>query len=267
MSNPVFNQSPAFNGRAATLAPESTVTAEQLDAMYASPAAGPAQTGRLTYDDVIVKTAGLLAVVAGTGAASWSLTPQMPWLWIVGAVVGLVLGLVNAFKRQPSPALICVYAAFEGLFVGGISRFYEAWTSGVVIQALAATAAVFVAVLILFANGKVRASGKFTKIFMVAMFGYLLFALINFALVMTGVLPGFGMYQSNIAGIPIALGIGILVVIMAAYSFVLDFDAIKQGVQQGAPRAYAWTAAFGLLVTVVWLYLELLRLLSILRDN
>jgi uncharacterized YccA/Bax inhibitor family protein len=269
MTNPVFNRSPEFNSpRGTTVVPapqpdNPTLSADQLQAMYQGPTAGPVQTGRLTYDDVIVKTVGMLGLLVVSGAATWFLAPG---LWMVGAVVGLVLGLVNCFKRNPSPALISIYAVAEGMFLGGISKFYESVWDGVVVQAIGATAAVFIAVLVLFAFGKVRASAKMTKIVLVAMVAYLLFSLINVALVWGGVLPGFGMYQMRVAGIPLALGIGVIVVLLGSYSLVMDFDSIKNGVQQGAPAKFAWSAAFGLLVTLVWLYLELLRLLAIFRD-
>ncbi|MCL2802541.1 MAG: Bax inhibitor-1/YccA family protein [Micrococcales bacterium] len=279
MTNPVFARNQAFNPRpvatmgrqanpaAAQQAPaaaQTTLAAEQLQAMYTAPAAGAAQTGRITYDDVIVKTAGLLAVVVILGAATWMVAPQ---LWPIGAIAGLVLAFVNIFKREPSPALILAYAACQGVFLGGISKFYEEYTAGVVVQALAATGAVFGVTLALFASGKVRASGRATKIFFIAFAGYIVFALINLVLVLTGAVDGFGMYQYKVAGIPLALVVGILVVLIGAYSFVLDFEAVKVAVESGQPRKLAWTAAFAMMVTIVWLYLELLRIIAILRNN
>jgi uncharacterized YccA/Bax inhibitor family protein len=232
--------------------------------MYANPSAGPLQTDRLTYDDVIVKTAGLLGVLIVAGAVAWVF---MPGLWMVGMGVGLVLGLVNAFKRDPSPPLILAYAVAEGLFLGGISKFYNTFWDGVVIQAVAATLAVFAMVLVLFSSGKIRASGKLARMAMIAMGGYFIFGLINLALVWTGVLPAWGAYSATIGGIPIGLAISLFAILLAAYSFVMDFDAIQTAVRTGAPRRFAWSAAFGLTVTLVWLYLEILRLLAILRSN
>ena len=243
---------------------QSTISANQLQAMYAAPTAGPASTGRITYDDVIAKTAGLLALVILAGAATWVFIPR---LWMVGAPVGFVLALVNIFKKKISPTLISLYALAMGVFVGGISRFYEAAFDGVVLQAVGATLAVFLATLGLFASGKVRASGRVTKVFLIALVGYVLFTLINCILVWTGVLPGFGVYSYTIMGIPASLFIGVLVVLLGAYSFVLDFESIKFAVEQGAPRIVAWQAGFGLLVTIIWLYLELLRIIGASRSN
>jgi uncharacterized YccA/Bax inhibitor family protein len=182
-------------------------------------------------------------------------------------IVGFILALVNIFKKKPSPALVLSYAAVEGVFVGGISMFFSQWYEGIVTQAVLGTLAVVGITLALFASGKVRASRKATKVFLVAMLGYVAFSLINMVLMLTGVTSGmFGLRSVEIFGIPLGAIIGVLVIVMAAYSLVLDFTSIKVGVERGAPRVYGWTAAFGIMVTVVWLYLEVLRLLAILRD-
>lgn len=275
MSNPVFNNSAIFGepkrGRGTVVQPTpygyapgaaAAPTAATLEQMYGGPTATPRDTGRLTYDDVIMKTAGLFAVLLVTGAISWMLTPQMPGLFFIGMIVGLVLGLVNAFKKTPSPALILAYAAAEGLFLGGISFLFEAQWQGIVLQAVLATAATFVACLALFRSGKVRVTPKFTRWLIVAMGGYLLFSLVNLVLTWTGVLDGWGMRSG-----PFGVIIGLVAVGLASMSLIVDFDSIKRGVEQGAPAKFAWTAAFGLVVTLVWLYLEFLRLLAILRGD
>jgi uncharacterized YccA/Bax inhibitor family protein len=237
------------------------VDAATLDQMYGAPAATTAQTKRLTYDDVIIKTGGLLALLVVVGAATWVLAPG---LFIVGAIVGLVLGLVNAFKKTPSPALITAYVVAQGVFVGGISAFYEAEFNGIVGQAVLATLAVFASALFLFRSGRVRVTPKFTRILMVGMVGYLAYSVINLVLMLFGVGGGeYGPLRSGLLGVVV----GLVAVGLAAMSLVLDFDSIKRGVEQGVPAKFAWSAAFGLIVTLVWLYLELLRLLSILRGD
>ncbi|MCC7128646.1 MAG: Bax inhibitor-1/YccA family protein, partial [Microbacteriaceae bacterium] len=120
----------------------------------------------------------------------------------------------------------------------------------------------------LFASGKVRASAKATKVFMIAMIGYLAFSVINLVLMWTGInTQPWGMRSIEILpGVPLGVVLGILVILLCAYSLVMDFDSIKVGVERGAPRIYGWSAAFGIMVTVVWLYLEILRLLAIMRD-
>jgi uncharacterized YccA/Bax inhibitor family protein len=255
----------------------------QLEGMYAAPAAGAIETDRMSVEDTVWKTVGLFAVLLVTAVGGWlwtmaPVTAQNPSPtivpWIVGMLGGFVLSLAVIFgsRKKVRPALIFGYAAFEGLFVGGISAFFEFIWPGIVVQATLATLTVVGVTLALFASGKVRASKRATKIFMIAMIGYLVFSLINLGLMLFNVpIAGgaFGLYSapSFLFGIPWGVIIGIFVVIMAAYSLVLDFDQIQQGVRNGAPRQYAWLGAFGIMVTVVWLYVEILRILAILRGS
>ncbi|MCK2026592.1 MULTISPECIES: Bax inhibitor-1/YccA family protein [Microbacterium] len=262
-------------------------TNAQLEGMYAAPPAGAIETDRMSVEDTVWKTAGLFAILLVTAAVGWVWTlggisaprfdpyggntvNMLPW--IIGALGGFVLAMVITFtsRKTVRPALIFAYAAFEGLFIGGISAFFEVRWPGIVLQATLATIAVVGVTLALFASGKIRASKKATKIFLVAMIGYLVFSLLNLVLMWTNVLPAeqaFGLYSAKIMGIPLGLIIGVLVVIMAAYSLVLDFDQIQQGVRNGAPRKYGWLGAFGIMVTVVWLYVEILRIIAIARGN
>lgn len=258
MSNPVFSRDPMFNGRGAGVA-HATVSAATLDQMYGQPAATTRDTGRMTYDDVIIRTAGMFAVIVVVGAATWMLAPQ---LFFVGLIGGLVLGLVNAFKKTPSPALIMAYAAFEGVFLGGISALFEAQWQGIVIQAILATVATFAACLFLFRSGRVRVTPKFTRWLIIAISGYLVFALTNFVLSFFVASEGFGPLRNG----PFGIIIGLVAVGLASASLIVDFDAIKRGVEAGAPRKLAWRAAFGLTVTLIWLYIEFLRLIAIFRD-
>lgn len=239
------------------------VDASDLDAMYQSPSATTADTKRMTYDDVIIKTGGLLALLVVVAAATWTLVPpaMLGVVMIVGLIGGLVLGLVNAFKRNPSPALIVAYTVFEGAFLGAISLMYNQIADGAVWQAVLGTASVFAVSLFLFRSGKVRVTPKFTRWLMFALLGYALFSLINFVLMMTGVLDGFGMRNG-----PIGVIVGLVAVGLAAASLIVDFDSIKRGVEAGVPAKMAWAAAFGLLVTLIWLYLELLRLVTIISS-
>lgn len=280
MSNPVFNNNAIFGaprrGRSTTIqttpyaghqpmrggvgtAGAAGVDAATLEQMYGGPTATTRDTGRLSYDDVIVKTAGLFVVLLATAVPTWLFAPG---LFVVGMFVGLVLGLVNAFKRNPSPALIVAYAAAQGVFLGGISAYFEARFPGLVMQAVLATFATFAACLVLFRSGKVRVTPKFTRWLLVAMGGYLVFSLVNLALTWTGVLDGWGLRSG-----PFGIIIGLVAVGLASMSLIVDFDSIQRGVQSGAPAKFAWTAAFGLVVTLVWLYLEFLRLLAILRGD
>ncbi|MBF4614247.1 Bax inhibitor-1/YccA family protein [Curtobacterium sp. VKM Ac-1376] len=280
---PGFDQSPAFNAQGANTwggrgagqqqagwgqTPQQAqggMTPEQLQYMYDRPTASPVDTDRMSYEDTIVKTLLAFGVLVVGAVAGWNLPPIV---WIVGAIVGFVLALVNTFKKKPSPGLILTYAFFEGLFVGGISGFYNTAFDGIVPQAVFGTLGVFFVTLLLFRSGKVRATPKATRFFLIAMVGYMAFSLVNIVLMLTGVTQSaFGLMGVTLFGIPLGVIIGIFVVVMAAYSLILDFDQIKTGVERGAPRIYAWTAAFGLIVTLVWLYLEILRILAIIASS
>jgi uncharacterized YccA/Bax inhibitor family protein len=282
MSNPVFSNSAIFGDprrapRQRAGAPAgpvqqasygtSAVTTDPavLEGMYQAPSATTRDTGRLTYDDVVIKTGGLLALLVVTAAATWYLAPGLFW---VGAIVGLVLGLVNAFKKEPSPALIVAYTVAEGVFLGGISYLFQnVYVSGtsaqpIVLQAVIATFATFGAALFLFKSGRVRVTPKFTRWLMVALVGYVAFSVLNF--VLSFFMGGdFGPLRSGWVGV----AVGLVAVGLAAASLIMDFDSIKRGVEQGVPAKFAWSAAFGLIVTLVWLYLEILRILAILQGR
>ncbi|QIK84176.1 Bax inhibitor-1/YccA family protein [Sanguibacter sp. HDW7] len=276
MSNPVFTSSRAFRdpvqqrgNQAQGYDYGTAASAATLENMYAQPSASPVQTNRLTYDDVIVKTGGLLALVVIAAAVSWQLSPSMPGLYIGGAIVGFVLALVNIFKRTPSPALIMGYAAAQGVFLGGLSVFLDTIYPGVAMQALIATVVTFGVVLVGFKSGKLRTSPKLTKMFFIAMISYAAFSLVNLGMMLFGATDSaWGMRSDvSIAGLPLGVIIGAVAVLLASYSLVMDFEQIKHGVEVGVPRNLAWTFAFGLVVTLVWLYVEFLRIFAILSGR
>lgn len=264
LNNPALSRNPAFRA-GTTVAPAATAlaTAEGLQDLYTAPSATSADTDRMTVEDTVVKTALLFAVLLATAVVGWF----FPVLTIPGLVVGLVLGFVNAFKKSPSAPLILAYAAAEGLFVGGISSLFEYLYSGVVMQAVLATLAVFAVMLVLFASGKVRASKKMTKVFLVAIIGYGVFSVANMFFIWFGNSDlAFGWRSATIMGIPLGIIIGIIAVLLAAYSLVLDFEFIKNGVANRAPRKMGWYGAFGLMVTLIWLYIEFLRMFALARE-
>jgi uncharacterized YccA/Bax inhibitor family protein len=278
MSNPTLNRLPYFSDKGGPVqqaqygyqgSAVGGATPDQLAAMYGAPTATPIQTGRMTYDDVLVKTTGMFGVLIVSAAIGWVVTPSVPYLWVGLAFVGLALALINIFKREPSPVLVVAYGVVEGFVVGALSMYYNAYWDGIVLQAVLASLAVFGVTLALFASGKVRASRRASKVWLIAMLGYLVFSLINLVLMATGaVTDPWGLRgQLEIFGIPLGIVLGVVVVIMAAYSFVTDFDLAQRGVRAGAPAKYAWSVAFSILLTMVWLYLEMLRLLAILRNN
>ena len=243
---------------------QQNLSQDQLQDMYNRPAAGPADVGRMTFDDVIVKTAACLGILVAGAAVTLVVGMGLAsLLMMVGVLGGFVLGLVNTFKKQPSPALILAYAGLEGLFLGGLTRILDGMYPGVGLQAVVGTLSVFAVTLLLFKSGKVRATPKAMRFFMIAMVGYALFSIVNLVMMMTGVLDQpFGL-RSGIIGVVI----GILAIGLAAFSLVMDFTSIEAGVRAGAPQRFSWTAAFGLTVTLVWLYVEIIRLLAILRGD
>jgi uncharacterized YccA/Bax inhibitor family protein len=280
-SNPAFSRNAAFRpgqvSRAeleAMYGPNASTTpiaakdnAVTLEQAYDMPAATPGQTGRMTVEDTIIKTILAFAVLIGGAYIGWTFA-SFP-VMIVGLVGGLVLGLVNTFKKVPSPGLIIAYAVLQGIFVGAISMVFNSMWDGIVTQAVIGTLGVIGVTLFLFLSGRFRSSARMTKIVTVAMVGYLVYQVVNMILMATGVTGNaqFGLSSANIMGIPLGLIIGVVVVFLAAYSLVLDFESIKLGAERGVPAVYAWQGAFGIIVTVVWLYLEILRMIAIFRGN
>ncbi|NKX51248.1 Bax inhibitor-1/YccA family protein, partial [Arthrobacter deserti] len=178
----------------------------------------------------------------------------------------------NSFKREPSKGLILAYSVAEGVFVGALSMVIDSMYPGVAPQAVLGTICVFALTLALFKSGKVRATPKAMKFFLIAMVGYLLFSLVNLGLTMFGVLDNqWGMRGMDISimGISIPLGvlIGLVAIGLAAFSLIMDFTSIDEGGKAGVDAKDAWTAAFGLTVTLIWLYVEILRVLAILRGQ
>jgi len=266
MANPAFSTNPAFNGKGVPAIP--TPTAEELQTQFELPSApDPAAAAPMTVDGTVRVSFATFGVLLLGAAIGWITMPLVPFLWIGAAIVGFVLALVNIFKREPSPALILGYAGAQGVFLGAISSLFEFMYPGIVSQAVIATFCVVGVTLALFASGKVRASARATKIFLVAMVGYALFSLVNVGLMLFGVSTDpWGLRTGvEIAGIPLGIILGVLAVLLGAYSLVLDFDFIQKGVANRVPKKYEWTGAFGIMVTVIWLYLEILRLIAIAR--
>jgi uncharacterized YccA/Bax inhibitor family protein len=247
-----------------THAPSSTINANSVNTGYGVPGADAASR-RMTYDDVIVRTGGLLILLVAVAFATWQVAP---FLWPVGMIVGLVFGLINSFKRQPSPVLIVLYTLAQGVFLGGISQAFAGGTfqgeamNSIVFQAVLATIVTFGATLALFRSGKVRVTPKFTRWLIIALVGFMAFQLINMVLVWTGLLAGAGARGGGIG-----LLVGLVAVGLAAASLIVDFDSIKRGVERGAPQKFAWAASFGLMVTLIWLYIEFLRIFAILAGS
>lgn len=234
-----------------------------LEKMYDAPAATGRQAGRMTLDDVVTKTLGLFGVLLVFAAVGWFIGKENQSvgmaLWLGGMFVGLALGFVISFKRVISVPLILAYAVCEGLFIGAASGFFNTVYPGVVAEAVLATLCVFAGMFAGWKFGIIRVTERSRKIFGLMAMGYLLFALVNVALVLTGVIDNpFGVGGNG----PLGIIISVFAVGLASYSLAVDFDSIQRGVAAQLPEKYSWLMAHGLLVSVVWLYIELLRLFA-----
>jgi uncharacterized YccA/Bax inhibitor family protein len=234
----------------------------------------PQQTGRpegvMTFDDVITKTAITLGLVVLVAAAAFFFLP-MQWLMPVSIVAGLAtIGVVIlvAVRRTVPAGLVLLFSVLEGLMVGGISKIFEVYYPGIVVQAVFAT---FVAAGLTLAAYKffnIRVTPKFTKVVAIATVAFVVVILLNFVLALVGVGGGTGLgLRAGVTGEVswLAIGVSALAVVLAVLNLVLDFDYIEKGVQMGAPANQSWKAAFGLTVTLVWLYIEMLRIISYFR--
>ncbi|MFF8284666.1 Bax inhibitor-1/YccA family protein [Streptomyces albus] len=227
---------------------------------YAPPAAPPS-AGRMTMDDVVARTGMTLGLVVVAAAVSW-ITGLSLGLAVGAGLVAMVLGFVQSFKRKPSPALILAYAAFEGLFLGALSNYVNQWVNGAAMQAVLGTMAVFTAVLVLYKTRIIRVTQRFYRFVMAAAIGFVLLMAVNLLFAVFGGGDGLG-FRSGGLGILF----GVIGVVLGALFLALDFKQVEDGIAYGAPKEEAWLSAFGLTLTLVWIYLEFLRLVAILQGD
>ena len=252
-SNPVLGK--AFNQ-------PTTMQVDQLEQSYNAPAASSMRTGRMTLEDVVAKTGFLFAILVVVGALAWSANLGMGAV-LLGFLGGFVLAMVISFSKNIKPGLVIAYAGLEGLALGSLSKAYETVQPGIVSQAVIGTVAAFAGVLVMYRNGTLRATPQFTRAVIGAAIGYFILGLASLIASFFGVGQGYGFYGVSGLGLLLAVaGVG-----LASLFLVLDFDQIEKGVAAGVPEKESWRASFGLMVTVVWLYLEVLRLISILRND
>ena len=214
---------------------------------------------RLTMNDVLVKTAINLGLVVVGAVVAW----YVPVLMLLGLLGGLVLGLMNSFKQKVSPVLVMAYALMEGMMLGGLSAIVNLRYPGTAIQAVLATIVVAGVTLALFANGKIRTTPKLNKIFMIGALSYLGYGLVS---MLTAGIFGSSLNSFSIGGIPLGLVVGLFAVALATYSLLLDFTTTSEAVEAGLPERESWRLAFGLTASLVWLYVEILRVLMYLAS-
>ncbi|MDQ6640929.1 MAG: Bax inhibitor-1/YccA family protein [Actinomycetota bacterium] len=293
-NNPVFSRVAGFNGKN----PQGNVTYPgngQGYAGYGSPSTwstGSATTtarggsgqaydlppthageqGRMTIDTTVQKTGITLGVLVLAAAATWVLTGNpvsdrtalnnLYVLSLVGALGGFALAMVNSFKKVVSPPLVIGYAVLEGVFIGAMSKVFEnIFGGGIVAGAVVGTIAAFAGTLAAYKFFDIKVGNKFRKWVTAAMFGFVGLVMLDFVLSFFKAdigINGFG--PLGLIMSVIGLGLGVLMLI-------LDFDFVERGVEAGLPEQESWRAAFGLTVTIVWIYIELLRILAILRGN
>ena len=271
-SNPVFRSLPKQQGGYAQFGTGVAGATRQVGYQTEPYTTRAPQTGvsrPLTIDDVVTKTGitlGVLSVVAVISyfLVSTNVALAMPFT-LVGALGGLALVLIATFgRKQDNPAIVLSYAALEGLFLGAISFLIANFTvsgtsAGALIgQAILGTIGVFFGMLVVYKTGAIRVTPKFTRMLVAAMIGALVLMLGNFVISMFGSHDGGPLRNGGTTAIIFSL----IMIVIAAFSFLLDFDSADQMIRAGAPEKAAWGVALGLTVTLVWLYLEILRLLS-----
>lgn len=259
-NNPALSRSDW--GRGQRFATFRDASAEDLQRAYDAPAYVPVRERTMTIDDVVVRTLAMLGVVAVAGAVTWAgLGDLGTALVLPAAIVGLVLALIVIFRQVTNPALILSYAAVEGVVLGAVSRVYEQAFGGIVVQAVVATAAVFTGMIVAYRARWIRATPRFTRWLTGALIGVLALMLINLLVGVIGGGDGLGLRTAT----PVGIVFSLVCIAIAALTFVVDFDVIERAARAGAPERFAWYAAFGLVVGLIWLYLEILRLLGYMR--
>ncbi|MFF3309895.1 Bax inhibitor-1/YccA family protein [Streptomyces sp. NPDC002952] len=237
----------------------------QQDLQHGAPQA-PVTTGRMTMDDVVMRSAMTLGTAAVGAILAWTLLPVSSTsygLAVGAAIVAFVLAIVQSFKRKASPALIIGYAAFEGVFLGVISEMFNSRWSGAPFQAVLGTMAVSGATLLIYRAGWIRVTARYARIGMAIAIAFVLVLAVNLLLVAFGVAEDGGLRSMG----PLGAIVGIIAIILGAFFLTLDFKQIEDGIAYGAPREEAWLAAFGLTLTLVWIYLEMLRLVAIFSSS
>jgi uncharacterized YccA/Bax inhibitor family protein len=242
---------------------------------FSSPAAGATAADTMTVGGTVQKTFFLLVLAFASACYTWTQTFRLveadpagtigsvaPWVF-GGAIVGLITAVVICFKQTWAPMLAPVYALAQGLFMGGISAGFEAQYPGIVVQAVGGTFGTLFCLLAAYQSGLIKATENFKLGIVAATGGIAMLYLVMFV----ARLFGFPLFDSLFGSGLIGIGFSVVVVAIAALNLVLDFDFIEQGAERGAPKYLEWYGGFALMVTLVWLYLEILRLLAKLQDR
>ena len=234
------------------------------DKVFSKAAQTSTNASLMTINGTIIKTFLLLGMAILAAAFTWSMTltspsheAVMPWM-LGGLIGGFIMALVISFKPKTAPWTAPIYAALEGLFLGAVSAFFNLMYPGIVITAVAATLLTMLVMLTLYRSRVIRVTNKFRSVMLIAIGSIALFYMARLILSLFGVVLPFGVADTSL----LSIGISIVIVIIAALSLLMDFDFIERGAAMGAPKYMEWYGAFGLMITLVWLYLEILKLLA-----
>jgi uncharacterized YccA/Bax inhibitor family protein len=253
--NPVINQF----GRSA--GGNGIPPAHELQGMFDKPAyTGPRPSDRyMTLDDVVQRTAAMLATILVAGGIAWVAVPDRLFgpVLIVSAIGGAGLGLFMAFTQRVNAVSALVYSVLEGVLLGAVSHAFEQRWHGIVVQAVTGTVLVAAGMLFVYRIGAIRMTPRFTRIVVGATIGVFGLMIVNLIAYLFSS-DGLGLRSGG----PMAVIFSLACIAIAAFNLVLDFDMIEQGIRRGAPQKFAWYASFGLTVTLIWLYIEILRLLG-----
>lgn len=272
-SNPVFARSAEFNGK--TTSPVQTDPSQwQIDLNGGGPPQSSTGERRMTLDSVVEKTGLTLALLTITAAASWFFIGDLAvdanlgkayGFALGGALIGFALSMVNSFKKLISPPLVLAFAVVEGVFVGAFSKIVSGYVGDptIVFQAVLGTLVAFGGTLFAYKFFNIQVTDRFRRVVTIAMFSFVGLMMVNFVLSLTGVFESGGMQGFNTLGLVFSA----IAVVIAVFMLILDFDYVERGVAAGLPERESWRAAFGLTVTLVWLYIEILRILAILRGD
>ncbi|MEV6795041.1 Bax inhibitor-1/YccA family protein [Streptomyces sp. NPDC051320] len=253
-----FNAAPQAGGPAVGTNPYATNP--YATDPYAPPA--PPRTNVMTMDDVVTRTAMTLGTVVLGAVLAWVVLPVTATsfgLAFGSALVAFVFAMVQSFKRKPVPALIFGYAVFEGIFLGVISEMYNSQWSGAPFQAVLGTMAVSAATLFAYKQRWIRVTARYARIGMTIAIAFVIVMMVNLLLVVTGVADHGGLRSFG----PLGLAVGVLAILIGCFFLTLDFKQIEDGIAYGAPREESWLAAFGLTMALVWIYMEMLRIVAI----
>ncbi|MEZ0073405.1 Bax inhibitor-1/YccA family protein [Planotetraspora sp. GP83] len=256
--NPIFSRR-GTAGQQAWSTPAPSV--QQLNDMYGAPSYAPPSERTMTIDDVVVRGSMTLGTLVVSAALAWYFDVGLG-VAVLAGIVGLVLGLIVSFRQSTNPALILGYAVAYGIAIGALSQAYEARFNGIVVQAVLGTMVAFGGTLAVYALKIFRPTPKFTKFVIAAGFGALGLVLINWiaSIFVTG---GLGLRTDS----PVGWIFSVAMILLGCFFLLLDFAEIERSARAGVPERYSWLMAFGLTLSLVWLYLEILRFISYFTNN